>query len=58
MEKPSRCRFFRENATLCVFPNAIVDDGRRRDKMYNAENLANYITFLQKKFDLHLLGNA
>jgi hypothetical protein len=37
------------NATLCVSPIAIVDDGRfrRRDKMYNAEYLANYVTFLQ-----------
>jgi hypothetical protein len=38
---------FRGNATLCVFPIAIADDGRRRDKMFNAEYLANIILFLQ-----------
>jgi hypothetical protein len=38
---------FGKKATLCVSPIAIVDDGhRRRDKMYNAQYLANDITFL------------
>jgi hypothetical protein len=43
---------FRENATLCVSPFAIVDDGcrrfrRRREKMFNADYLANSIKFLR-----------
>jgi hypothetical protein len=46
------------NATLCVSPIAIVDDVRRRDKMFNAKYLANYITYLQKYFHMHFLGNA
>jgi hypothetical protein len=41
---------FRGNATLCVSSVAIVHDGRRRDKMFNAEYLANNVTILQKKF--------
>jgi hypothetical protein len=36
------------NATMCVSPTAIFDnDRRRRDKMFNAEFLANNITFPQ-----------
>jgi hypothetical protein len=45
---------FRGNATLCVFPIAIVHDGRRfrrrRDKMYDADYLASTITFIKKIF--------